>query len=183
MSGSCTGLTITYERIAGDTKGTERTLIGFELSPASARRMHRLQRLSEIASTRSSQILGPDSAKTAPKPLSRIGVATEVSERIPFATEMVQPVRRKPEETDSPKGSDSVSRWRRAVESKVRKPVNPIVVAWPSGVNARLVAAFARPRRMINYGRAACCSELHLTKVALSFAWPIPSRLVLLGDQ
>ena len=59
-------------------------------SPAIAipktRRLHRLQRRSQFASTRSSQNLGPDLTETAPKPLSRIGVATEVSERIFFVT-------------------------------------------------------------------------------------------------
>ena len=49
--------------------------------------MHRLQRRSEFASTRSSQNAGPVLTETASKPLGRIGVATEVSEQVFFEIE------------------------------------------------------------------------------------------------
>jgi len=51
-------------------------------------RVHRLQRRSEIASAHSSRNLGPDREEPASKPLSRIGVDTEVSEQVFFEIEI-----------------------------------------------------------------------------------------------
>ncbi|MGI9471631.1 MAG: hypothetical protein ACR2NZ_08885, partial [Rubripirellula sp.] len=58
-----------------------------ESSGSNLHRVHRPAHRSEIASIRSSQILGLDSEETAPELLSRIGAHTEVTKPICFETE------------------------------------------------------------------------------------------------
>lgn len=69
-----------------DMKGAKQAFSRLPVSSSNSPRVHRLQRHSEIASMQSSQNVGPELTETAAKPLSRIGVATEVSERIFFVT-------------------------------------------------------------------------------------------------
>ena len=61
---------------------------------------HRPLARSEIASTRTSRIIGSDSEETAPKPLICIGLGTDASERIGFVRVVgptnVASLRRKP---------------------------------------------------------------------------------------
>ena len=65
-------------------KGVEPALAGRAKPSPKSRRLHRPARRTEIASTRTSQILGPDSEETATKLQTRVGVQTEVSNRIVF---------------------------------------------------------------------------------------------------
>ncbi len=68
-------------------KGGELAISNSAIRPSDLLRLHRPKRRSEIASTRSSQIFGPGSEETAPKPLTCIGVVTEAAERICFVRE------------------------------------------------------------------------------------------------